>query len=55
MADKKKRERLFAIIGGIIMAVVLLLMMAWYIITAPLNLLQGLFTDLQMSIIEDKC
>ena len=53
MADKKKRERMFAIIGGIIMAVVLLLMMVWYIITAPLNLLQGLFSELQMSVIEE--
>jgi len=45
IADKKKRQRFFAVLGAAILIPILFLMMVFYTITAPLRWVQNLFSN----------
>lgn len=53
LTDKKARQKLFMILGGVIMIPLLIMSMAWYIVTRPLEWLRNLWPFGQQSYLEE--
>lgn len=53
LADKEQRKRLFVIIGAVIAIPILLIMMIWYIITAPFSWIASLFSSDDITALEE--